>query len=102
MTAKEALIEARTLITPKEKWGQGRYYNPAGGRFCAVGAIDAVTGYDPDARKGAKKALREILPAKRRSHIKEFIPGMKIEWYNDTHAHVCVLEAFDTAIERAT
>ena len=110
MTRREILVQARDLISEREKWTSRAWSIEGYGiapKFCAVGAIKkVVTGDgDPDGLymqdesasvRDAIHALGEVLYGAKGARK----PWNGVPTYNDSHPHECILELFDAAIER--
>lgn len=98
MTPKQILIAARELISEEEHWTQGVFARSDAGAatpvhndnavcFCAVGALDRVSGDDfQDEFSSAIRILMDVLGS----------PNILI--FNDTHTHPEVLALFSKAI----
>ena len=79
----EDLCRAKALIADPNDWCQGATRNHLG-QHCSLGALKAA-GCDTIAHRNA---LRRVTPE------------CNIVVYNDYHDHACVMEMWDTAIER--
>lgn len=93
MNAKEILLKARKLIELPENWTRNRsarnkdgigveHDHPDACKFCMLGAIWSVAGYNSDAEEILRKQT----------------PVGSISTFNDDSAHEMVLKAFDDAI----
>ena len=110
MTRREILVQARDLISEREKWTKHAWTTEGYDRapkFCAVGAIKKVVTGDGSPRNYYLQ--EEAIPVQDATHaLGEVLYGAKgagMPWngvpaYNDSHPHECILELFDAAIER--
>ena len=86
------LMAAVALIEPESKWIQGAY-RTFGGRYCAMGALQAAgLSFNHATRIRARRLLTGVA-RERGFHT--------VERMNDTSTHAGVLSAFDTAITAA-
>jgi hypothetical protein len=88
----QVLMAAAALIEPPHKWIRGAY-RTFGGRYCAMGALQAAgLAYDHATRIRARRLLVSVARAR----------GFPtVERLNDTSTHGEVLAAFDAAITLA-
>lgn len=105
-TVLETLRAARELISDPDRWTQKHLArnewglpvdplrSPDACRFCAMGALLAVTG-DGDLYPIAYRALEAAVPADGRGR------SNTVPWVNDRSDHGAVLRLFDTAIAAA-
>jgi hypothetical protein len=91
MTAKEALENAKELITSPDVWWDGLGSNA--GKLCAVMALDKVTRNNDNLLWGAYGIFQRANGLTGRNDT--------LSSFNDSHTHTEVLEAFDKAIELA-
>lgn len=96
------LVSARALISEPERWTQGASVRDAHGRpagrvdsscarrWCAVGAISAVSEIWRLQLSSSEMALIEL------ENVDPI--GSGVSTYNDTHVHSSVLNLFDQAI----
>ncbi|PZO78472.1 MAG: hypothetical protein DI629_12305 [Mesorhizobium amorphae] len=99
MTTHEVLVKARELIATPENWTQQAYARAEDGfelgqgfdaracKWCALGAIEAVTGCEID--DGIAWEAQVVLNR---------FAGMAPDGFNDRHTHADVLSLYDRAI----
>lgn len=96
MTTKEVLIAAKALIDTPGKWCKGAYKSNDG-RYCAVGAADAVAPASTATRVVVYDALFDAMPRWYRS--RKYIASKFNDARRTTHADV--MAWFDRAIAAA-
>jgi hypothetical protein len=127
MSQKQCLIEAKTLITPRERWGQGDFAQDVDGNdvstldgsaqcFCALGAWAHVARVNIDTADPTK-IPHEVVALLDRAATKLWLDKKDPEDTRadcsivelndreviipDMHPHDAVLAAYDIAIEMA-
>lgn len=101
---KEVLIKARALIENSVNWTKGAFARTAGGamtspnapeacRFCSMGAVQKITGFDTEAQIHLYRAVGD--------RLWKGSNGVGAVSMNDDYGHLCVLAMFDKAIEDA-
>lgn len=105
-TEASVLQDARDLIADPDHWTQGYGARTAEGynihptsfgatSFCAVGAVNRVTGGKPNLMEPALTSLRAAVLEGAPSGARTSGP---ITTFNDNHTHAEVLAMFDRAI----
>lgn len=92
-TVKENLVAAKALIAEPGDWGKDEY-QPRPGCYCALGALGAVLGMDPDDDMGPpEKALALALPTPSNN------VSRVVDFNDDEHTtHADIMALFDRAI----
>lgn len=102
MTALEILKAARARIAKRADWSKSWWEIYEGGhhRVCALGAIKLVSGLPVACGSHLLKDETLVAAQMLAEVVSDTDDPSQIMSYNDTHDHSCVIEAFDTAIEK--